>query len=281
MILIADSGSTKTEWVLLENNIVIKNFISDGFNPYFQSEKDVELNIKKQILPELNLIDIKGIEFIFFYGAGCSNPQNNHIIKSPLSNVFKNAKIEIEHDLLAAARACCGKEDGIACILGTGSNSCLFVKGSIKEQIPSLGLFLGDEGSGGHIGKLFISKYFYRDFSIETQKKIDFELNLNKDEVLENVYKKPFPSRYLASFTRYIGTNINNPEFQLLVEESFNDFIDKVILKYPINYTINTVGSVAYVFNKLFIKALNKHQLKFGKSIQSPIDGLIEFHQYV
>lgn len=280
MILIADSGSTKTEWVLLDRNNIIKNFISEGFNPYFQTEEEVELNIKKQVLPELNFIDIKKINSIYFYGAGCSNQKNNLTIKNPLNKYFINATIEIEHDLLAAARACCGKDDGIACILGTGSNSCLFINGLIKDQIPSLGLFMGDEGSGGHIGKLFISKYFYRDFSKETQKKIESELKLNKDEVLENVYKKAFPSRYLASFTHYINKNIDNPEFQSLIEESFNDFIKKIILKYPNYYTLNSMGSVGYLFKEQLNKITRIHQLNIGKNIKTPIEGLIAYHQY-
>lgn len=279
MILIADSGSTKTEWALLRNGVNLKTFITEGFNPYFQTEEVILNNIKNQTIIELGGINLSEIKFVFFYGAGCSNETNINLIKRPLQHFFANAKIEVEHDLLAAARACCGNEDGIAAILGTGSNSCLFVNGEIKDQIPSLGLFLGDEGSGGHIGKLFISNFFYRNFSKRTSDKIQQDLKLNKDEVLENVYKKPFPNRYLAGFTKYIAENINNPEVESIVIKAFDTFIESTVKKYPEQYNLSTVGSVGFYFNDQLKKSTLKYNIRLNKTIKNPMEGLIQYHQ--
>jgi len=195
-ILIADSGSTKTDWVLLDHNKKIIQVQTIGFNPYFQSSEEISREIKETLIPVLK-DHISSISQISFYGAGCSSPDKMQVVKQALYLAFGDITSEVNHDLLAAARALCGKEKGIACILGTGSNSCLYDGKEVVENIPSVGYFFGDHGSGATIGKTFIQNYF--DGKLPSHLKDAFEkAGYHREVILENIYKKPMPSKYLA-----------------------------------------------------------------------------------
>lgn len=279
MILIADSGSTKTDWRLIDENRNIKQFSTLGFNPFFQSEKDISLELKQNLLPHLGLREDDFLE-IHFYGAGCSSDQKCEIVKEGLSSVFKKSKIKVEHDLLAAARALCGQQRGIAAILGTGSNSCYYNGEEITEHIPSLGFILGDEGSGAHLGKKLIAAYLYNEMPLELAKRFNSRFNLSKDDILDAIYKKTLPSRYLASFSKFILQNIKEQFLVDLVTDSFSSFFDHHICKYEKHKVekFNCVGSVGFYFSNILRGVAAEKGVNVGKIIETPIAGLTLYH---
>jgi N-acetylglucosamine kinase-like BadF-type ATPase len=280
MILIADSGSTKTEWVLLHHNQVICKAHTQGINPYFQNSAQIEDILSLELLPALLPHQPQQVTQVFYYGAGCSAPEPVATVAKPLHNFFGSASIEVEHDLLAAARAACGNQPGIAAILGTGSNSCLFDGTHITANQPSLGFMLGDEGSGGYIGKQLLRLFLYRELTPELYEAFATEYELTKEVVLENIYKKPMPNRYAASFTRFVGKHIDHPQMHALVIQSFTDFFRHHITSYPNYqaYALSAVGSVAVVFETQLREVCDSYGIQLKHVIKQPIDGLISFH---
>jgi N-acetylglucosamine kinase-like BadF-type ATPase len=277
--LIADSGSTKTDWVLLDNNNqIIFQYKTIGFNPYFQSSEDIYNEIKTNLLPDLNS-KISKIKSIAYYGAGCSTPDKIKVVKQGLYLAFGDVPSEVNHDLLASARAICGKEAGIACILGTGSNSCLYDGNEIIENVPSVGYLFGDHGSGAHIGKTFIQYYF--DGALPTHLAKAFEKSgYHREVILENVYKKPMPSKYLAGVMTFL-CNYNNDSFvKKIITECFEQFFDAQVSKYTDakKWPVNSVGSIAYYYEEILEEVARNKGYKIGNIIKSPIDGLIKYH---
>lgn len=277
-ILIADSGSTKTDWVLLDNNNIIFQYQTKGFNPYFQSSEDIYEEIKTKLIPVL-YEQLHNINHIYYYGAGCSTPDKVQVIKQGLYLSFGNILSEVNHDLLAAARALCGKESGIACILGTGSNSCLYDGHDIVENIPSVGFMFGDHGSGATIGKTFIQNYFDKKLPIHLVKAFE-EAGFHREVILENVYKKPMPSRYLASIMNFISGYHNDSFIRTLIKNCFLDFFEAQVSKYTNAKTlpVNSVGSIGYYYKELLEIAAKEKGFTIGNIIKSPIDGLIKYH---
>lgn len=277
-ILIADSGSTKTDWVLLKDNNIIVQFQTIGFNPYFQSSEDISTEIKSVLLPVLK-DQLATITNIAYYGAGCSTPDKVKVVKHGLYLAFGNIASDVNHDLLAAARALCGKEKGIACILGTGSNSCLYDGANVMENVPSVGYFFGDHGSGATIGKTFIQHYF--DEKLPLHLKLAFEkAGYHREIILENMYKKPMPSKYLASICLFMS-NYNNDSFiKELITTCFMDFFDAQVSKYTnaSQLPVNSVGSIGFYYKDLLINAAHQKGFTIGNIIKSPIEGLIKFH---
>jgi glucosamine kinase len=279
LTLIADSGSTKTDWVLIDNKTVLSNHKTIGFNPYFQTPEQISAEIQKNLLPFLNEF-IKKIGHIYYYGAGCSNDVNCKIVKDGISHGLELGVIDIHHDLLAAARALCGQKPGIACILGTGSNSCLYDGKKVLENVPSVGYMFGDHGSGAQIGKTLIQLYF--DGNLPSKLKTIFEeAGYHREEILDNVYKKGMPSKYLASISKFVQSNIKDPFLRKMVKDCFVDFFQKQISKYSNSreYTVNSVGSIGFYYKDILAEVANEQGYKLGKVIKSPIDGLIEYHQ--
>ena len=280
MILIADSGSTKTEWVLLDQQGIVAELYTQGINPYFQSVEQIADVIKMELLPQLPISNIPFITELFYYGAGCSSPEKCDMIREPLTLTFTNAHIDVDHDLLAAARAACGTNKGIAAILGTGSNSCLFDGKNILANQPSLGFILGDEGSGGHIGKELLKQFVYSELPADLYSLFMREYLLTKEVILENIYKKPMPNRYAASFTRFAGKHINHPHIQQLVMDSFTEFFKRHISSYPeySTYTLSAIGSVAHIFNVQLATVANQFDITLQQTLQKPMEGLIHYH---
>ncbi|MBI3518463.1 MAG: hypothetical protein HY062_03785 [Bacteroidetes bacterium] len=277
-ILIADSGSTKTDWVLLDNNNIIIQFQTIGFNPYFQSSEDIYNEIKTVLIPVLH-DQLHHINQISYYGAGCSTPEKVQVVKQGLYLAFGNILSEVNHDLLAAARALCGKEKGIACILGTGSNSCLYDGKSVVENIPSVGYLFGDHGSGATIGRSFIQHYF--DGKLPIHLRTAFEnAGYHREIILENVYKKPMPSKYLASIVKFLSDYSNDSYVNDLIKTCFLDFFDAQISKYTNAKTlpVNSVGSIGFYYKHLLEEAAKEKGYTVGNVIKSPIDGLIKYH---
>ena len=279
LTLIADSGSTKTDWVLIDRTNILSNLKTIGFNPYFQTKDQISLELKEHLKPYLN-DHISKIEHIFYYGAGCSNEANCKIVLDGIHNVLDLKNININHDLLAAARALCGRKPGIASILGTGSNSCLYDGTNVIENVPSVGYLFGDHGSGANIGMRFIQAYF--DDELPQKIKDAFEKHgYHREEILNNVYKKPMPSRYLASINKFVSENIKDVYVRKLVKSCFENFFNSQISKYPNSreYTVNSVGSVGFYYKDILAEVSNEKGYKLGKVIKSPMDGLVEYHQ--
>lgn len=281
MILIADSGSTKAHWALLGKESKPVEAFTQGFNPYFQTSRIIEYAVKSELPKEIIAQAGSKELIVYYYGAGCSSPEKVKIVQDALSKVFVNAEIHVEHDLLASARALCGKSPGIACILGTGSNSCYYDGSSVVENIPSVGYFFGDYGSAGHIGKSLIQLYFDDKLPAELKEEFAGMPDFDREYILENVYQKPMPNRFLASYAKIVAEHVSHPYMTALLKKCFTDFLVNQVEKYSQHkqLPINFVGSVAFNNKKLLLDVLAERGLKPGIILKSPISGLIKFHE--
>lgn len=279
MILIADSGSTKTDWRILHQNEVFAQTQTVGFNPYYQNADSIADELKVNLLP----LCTKEVTQVFYYGTGVTNEEKAGVIKEAILKVFPTCQqIEAQSDVVGAARAACGKTAGIACILGTGSNSIYFDGEKTGFQVPPLGFWLGDEGSGGHLGKSLLLSYLHKEMSLEIRAKFEEKYGtMDRLTVLENAYHKPFPNRYFASFSRFLFDNLGDYFCRNLVENCFLQFFQKYILKYPMCHetTVNFVGSVAFYYKDLLIKVADSQGIRIGRILITPIDGMVEYHQ--
>jgi N-acetylglucosamine kinase-like BadF-type ATPase len=276
MLIIADCGSTKCDWLVLHGgrDQQLENTI--GFSPFFHSTAEIKTILTEQLLPKL---DASLATEVYFYGTGVHDEYRAEIVAAAFRAVFTNAKVEVEHDLLGAARAVCGRNAGIACILGTGSNSCYFDGERILDNVPSLGWLLGDEGSGTHLGKAILTAWFYRELPADLQTSFNAMHPEGQDAIKDKIYEKGANS-YLATFTKFLGDHINHPFVQNLVAKSLGEFIDRHVCKYngyqqvPINF----VGSIAFHFQPILEKCLENRNLKIGKVVRKPIYSLADFH---
>lgn len=277
--LIADSGATKCEWCLV-NNAKKKTIITAGISPYFLNEKQIVELLTSDLLPKLKNVHV---EQVHFYGTGLGNPKNVSIITRALKSLFRAASIKVNTDLLAAARALCGDGKGIACILGTGSNSCYYTGKKIMKNIASLGYVLGDEGSGAHLGKKVIQYYLYNTFDEDLKSRFDAKFVTTYMEILENVYQKPFPNRYLAGFAAFLSENRGHYMVENILEDGLNDFFFNHLNKYNESWTlpINFVGGVAFAFKDVLQELCNSYQLELGTVLKAPMEGLVGFHSEV
>lgn len=275
--LIADSGSTKCEWCLL-NNGKKKTIITQGISPYFLSTEQIIELLQKELMPKLKNVVI---DEVYYYGTGLSNTNNIKSVKSALKKLFTVAKIDVNHDLLAAARALCGDKKGIACILGTGSNSCYYNGKKIVKNSPGLGYVLGDEGSGAYLGKKVIQYYLYNTFDEDLMNRFNKQFNTNKTEILESVYKKPLANRYLATFAKFLADNRGHFMVENIIEDCLNDFFFTHLNKYSESWTspIHFVGSVAFGFKDVLQDLCNSYELELGKVLKKPMEGLINYHK--
>jgi len=276
MLLIADSGSTNCNWVLASRGGEIAGrYQTNGINPFFQDEREISNSVKS----ELNIVPGR-LYAIYFYGAGCSFPEKKAVIEKALRGVFDAGSVHVESDLLGAARSLCGNEAGIAAILGTGSNSCYYDGMAIARQVPSLGYILGDEGSGAVMGKRLLSGIFKNQLPSHLCQKFHEAHPIGMAVVLEQVYRQPFPNRFLAGFTRFIKSNIAEESLNHLVKQCFIEFFEKNINQYhgdeklPANFT----GNVAWHFGDQLREAASLTGNKIGKITSNPVEGLVNFH---
>jgi N-acetylglucosamine kinase-like BadF-type ATPase len=275
--LIVDSGSTKAEWCFLNENQHISYFTS-GISPYFLNESQIVEVIVSSLLPQIGSIVV---DEIYFYGTGCKNPINKLFVKSALLSVFSNAYVEVDHDLMGAARGLCGNTSGIACILGTGSNSCFYDGEKILKNSPGLGYILGDEGSGAYLGKKVLQHYLYKTFDNEMLQRFDEKYNLTTEEILDKIYKQPLANRYMATFALFLQENRGHYMIENIIEDGINDFFFNHLLKYgesnenPIHF----LGSVAFGFQEVIRILGDDYGFKVGKISKNPMSGLIEFHK--
>lgn len=274
--LIADSGATKCEWCLLEGGKK-KKIMTTGISPYFLDAAQIEQLLIKSLVPKLK---DAVIDEVYFYGTGLSNQNNVQILKTVLKKVFKKSKIAVETDLTAAARALCGRTKGIACILGTGSNSCYYDGRKIAKNSPGIGYILGDEGSGAYLGKKVIQYYLYQTFDEELMVSFEKRFLTSPMDILENVYKKPLANRYLASFAIFLAENRGHYMIENIIEDGLNDFFFTHIYKYKESWTqpINFIGSIAYGFKDVLQDLCNTYELELGKVLKAPMKGLTEYH---
>lgn len=276
MILIADSGSTKTQWALVDEKGKVEIFHTSGINPFFQSSEDIEKMFKKE---RLNA-DILKVKSLHFYGAGCASEEKNNIVKEGLTNVIHAENYIIGSDLLAAAHSLCGNQPGVACILGTGSNSCNYNGSEIVQNVSPLGYILGDEGSGAVLGRILISDILKNQLSKEVTDLFYEKYKTSRLEIQDRVYKQPFPSRYLAQYTKFLSENISIPEIENIILQGFDSFIKRNLMQYD-NITKNPVhftGSVAFYFKNQLEKVMQNNRLTLGKVVQAPMNDLINYH---
>jgi len=276
MILIAESGSTKTDWRLIKADKTVENFSTIGFNPFFINEEDIFNE-----LMESDLAPIKNnIRQVYFYGAGCSSLKNSLVIEDAFVSFFIDAKVEVNHDLLAAARALCKHSAGMIGILGTGSNSCIYDGSKIVSNVPALGYVLGDEGSGANIGLTFIKAYLNNELPKPISAKFYEEYNLDLSEILDRIYKEPLPNRFLASLSPFVLNNCEDDFVLRMVKKCFEAFFDKHICKYEFykDYDLHLIGSISFYYQNIIREIALTKGVKIGEIIKQPIDELLEFH---
>jgi glucosamine kinase len=276
MILIADSGSTKTEWRFISEGKAGKSYISSGLNPYLLSGDDIYCLLQE----EMSEISDMPFTKVYFYGTGCNNAEKEGVIKEALTRFLSPEEVFVESDLLAAARSLCMEEKGIACIIGTGSNSCYYDGSSIVSNVSPLGYILGDEGGGAVIGRNLLSGVLKKQlpgYVIDNFYKV---YPFTRSEILENVYSKPFPNRFLGQFSKFVSDNIHVPELQAIIISGFDDFIRRNILQYPEakELPIHFTGSIAFYFRSFLEELIKKHRLHPGKITLKPMDGLVTYH---
>ena len=276
MLLVADSGSSKADWILTLADNQTLQFRTSGINPFFLSEKDI---IKIfQNTPEIQPYT-EQVKEIYFFGAGCSSPDRRELITNALSKIFKNAFVSVDIDIIASIYATIGNSRGICCILGTGSNITYFDGKRVHESSHGLGYILGDEGSGTYIGKELISSYLYKTMPEDLAEAFHSKFKIDKEIVIKRVYQEPYPNFYLASFAPFLSDHINHPFIISLLKKSFNEFIETNIKSYPdyLNQTCHFVGSIAYHFSDILKETCEKEGIRVGKILKFPIEELSNY----
>jgi glucosamine kinase len=277
MILLADSGSTKTHWALVDSGMLKKSIETPGLNPYFVNPETIRLVLQSDLVP--NVIT-KFVKEIHFYGAGCSTENNNDMLRGNLRQFFADAEIHVYHDILGAARALHGDSEGIACILGTGCNACYYDGRHIFTVVPSLGYLFGDEGAGSNLGKIFMEKYLKNKLPRELHDEFDHTYHLTLEAILNALYNRPSPNRFLASFSEFLAPRQSHPFVHDLVKSSFQAFVEEQIMKYQGYDKLNVsfAGSVAWFFREILLEVTRENHLHVGMILQSPLEGLVKYH---
>lgn len=279
MILIADSGSTKTAWAcVIRDGLTRIDFESLGYNPNYISGDEIRRDILASLPPRFPIDEIREIHF---YGAGVTELQYP-FMRGVLRKVFPKAEeVFIAMDLLASARALLGRKTGFAAILGTGTNTCLYDGEKITMNIDSLGFILGDEGSGGYVGKNLIRDFIRGDQPASIHREVAGLLGKNGDELIDQIYTKPFPNRYCAQFCKYVGDyRHRDPYFRDLLLNSFRDFFTNIVRHYPDyrSYKLNCVGSVGFFYRDLLQVAAGEAGMELGRIIRTPLEDLVKYH---
>jgi len=273
MKLIVDSGSTKMDWIFLEKGNVAQRFATQGFNPNYSDLHDLVQTCNGASLPN-------EIQSIHYYGTGCGNEQNCQLIKEVFQKQFPNAEITVTHDLMAACHALLGHEKGIACILGTGSNACVYDGETITERAVSLGYLVGDEGSGMHIGREVVRAYFYGFMPVNLRQQLDEAFHLELKDFIQQLYHIEQPSKYLASFAKFAGEHQDHPFMYDLILHCFDEFVKAFVLRFEAckSLKISFIGSVAFHFQDILKECIKSHDLTMGEVMTSPAEGLVRYY---
>ncbi len=277
MIIIADSGSSKIDWRLLNRDGLILQASSPGFNPYYQPLDHLKKSIREFLVPVVK----EKVMRIFFYGTGVSSARNQDMVREAFLEFFPEAEVHIEWDLLAAARALCGEEKGIACILGTGSNSCLYDGTNITGQVANLGWILADEGSGTSLGKTLLVDYLRKKMPDKLAAQFKERFPFSREEFLEKIYQQEKPSTFLATFARFIFQHLKEPYCYKLVYNGFSDFYENNVMKYEgfNELKVHFVGSIAFYYSDLLRQVANDKGIIVKNILETPIAGLTLYHQ--
>lgn len=275
-MLIVDSGSTKTDWCVILDNTPIKRIGTKGLNPFFQSEEEIQQELTHSLLPQLP----EGtIDSVYFYGAGCTPEKAPTLRRAIADSLPVVGNIKAYSDMLAAARGLCGREAGITCILGTGSNSCFYDGKEIVNHISPLGFILGDEGSGAVLGKLLVGDILKNQLSPTIKEVFLKQFDLTVPEIIDRVYRQPFPNRFLASLSPFIAQHLEEPGIRQLVLGSFIAFLRRNVMQYDYTqYPAHFIGSVAHCYKEILQEAAQETGIRIGKILQSPMEGLIQYH---
>lgn len=275
-LLIADSGATKTEWRYISESGE-QAFQTEGLNPYYHSLESIQRVLDDHLVPGLK---DEPVEHLFFYGAGCDREEKKKQVEEAVMGCFPNVDVNVYHDLLGAARACFLHKPGIACILGTGSNSCLYDGEKIIEHIPSLAFILGDEGSAAYFGKKLINQYFRFELPRDLREDLETNYNMSLDHITTGVYEGGQMSRFVASYGAFLGEHAGHPHVREMLREGFESFITRIVMNYSDagEYRVSFIGSVAYAHRILITNILEEQQLHPGDFISKPMDRLVEFH---
>ena len=274
MILIADSGSTKTDWCLAESGREVVRLQTSGVNPFYESGEDISRKLERELLP---LLPDTGVEAVFFYGAGCV-PETCGLVAHALASLFPSGNVEVGSDLLGAAHALCGGDPGIACILGTGSNSCFYDGHAIRENVSPLGFILGDEGSGAVLGKVFVGDCLKNRLPSGIRERFLEEYALTPSRIVEKVYREPFPNRFLAGLTPFLAKYLDVPEIREIVRNGFTAFFTRNVMQYEYKrYPVHVTGSVGYYFREVLEEAARNTGVSLGRICQRPMEGLVVY----
>lgn len=278
MIAIVDSGSTKSDWVILDEfkNVFLKTE-TIGFNPNFISRELIVPEIEKNT--SLNTVK-NSITKIYFYGSGCGVKQNCDTIEQEVGRVFTNAKITVKEDLAAAAYAAYNGKPAIVCIMGTGSNSCYFDGENLKIKLPSLGILIGDEGSGSAIGKQLVRRFFMQKLPQDLHEEFENTYHLTIDEALKNMYHSTRPNAFLADFNKFVVERKDHPYFIQMVSEEMKNFFEYQVIPYEESKEseINFIGSIAYYYKNILRSVASELHLNVGHVVQKPIESLVNYH---
>lgn len=275
--LIADSGSTKTEWCILVNSKP-RIFYTQGLSPYFLNREQIESVLRIGVMTKLEKIIP---DEVHFYGTGCKSIENKSMMTEVLSSVFQAHEVIVEDDLLGAARSVAGSEKAVACILGTGSNSCYYNGHKIVKNSPGLGYVLGDEGSGAFLGKSLLQHYMYDLMDEDLRSRFDEAFNTSSSEILDAVYRKPMPNRYLASFAKFLAENRGHFMVENIIHDGLSAFFFTHLSRlkecslYPVHFT----GGIAHGFRDVIISLCADYGFEPGNILKTPMEGLIQYHK--
>ncbi len=275
MILVADSGSSKTDWMGYDNGDVI-TFNTKGINPYFLNEQEIYKLLSKN--EQLTSYADK-VKEIYFFGAGSSSPDKHEVVSNGLSLFFKKAFISVDNDLVGSIYATCGDEEGLSCILGTGSNISYFDGKHVHDSTHGLGYVLGDEGSGTYFGRKLVTSYLYGNMPADLGKIFAKTYDVNKENVITNVYQRPFPNIYLASLSRFMGDHLTHPFIIETLRTGFQEFVDTNIKDYADYKSLNChfIGSIAYFYQQILKDVCAANEITVGNIYQKPITGIFNF----
>lgn len=277
MILLADSGSTKTDWGFVDGGKLVKRLRTSGMNPFQMSEEAIKEEIEKHLVPELPSVVL---DEVHFYGAGCTKEKQPIVERALRANLSISGECEVASDMLGAARGICGHKPGIACILGTGSNSCSYDGKNLVKNVSPLGFILGDEGSGAVLGKLLVGDILKNQMPEAIVKRFFEKYKLTSADIIDRVYRQPKPNTFLASFVPFLEENIEEPKIYSLLKESFRSFLRRNVMQYdgwqilPIGFN----GSIAKIYKKPLVEALDEEGMHLGRIIQAPLEAMVEYH---
>ncbi len=278
MLLVADSGSTKADWTFIDDDGVRTDINSIGLNPNLHTTAEIR-NVIESVTPEN--IPTPKVKWIYYYGTGIWDQIRADKIGEVLKATFGDAKVEVKHDLLGAARAACQDKAGIACILGTGSNSCLYDGQKVVDNVTNLGWLLGDEGSGVDLGKRLIRGYSYRELPKVDREHFEESTGHNRISIGNGLYGPSNTNRFLASFSPFVHDNLDRPAIRQLVEDSFTEFFNRHVLKYENarELPISFIGSIAFHYQEILRQVCDKLNLNCRNITQKPIDALVDYHK--